>query len=77
LDAAETPFSPDASRVTKNKAKFAIKFFNESIIVDANRSFKKKFVGFSHPFPAFLLIKKNKTCLGRFQDCGRGKGKNM
>jgi hypothetical protein len=21
--------------------------------------------------------KKNKTCLGRFQDCGRGKGKNM
>jgi hypothetical protein len=21
--------------------------------------------------------KVNKTCLGRFQDCGRGKGKNM
>jgi hypothetical protein len=21
--------------------------------------------------------KFNKTCLGRFQDCGRGKGKNM
>jgi hypothetical protein len=34
LDAAETPFSPDASRVTKNKAKFEIKFFNERIIVD-------------------------------------------
>ncbi len=23
------------------------------------------------------LVKINKTCLGRFQDCGRGKGKNM
>jgi hypothetical protein len=22
-------------------------------------------------------MKLNKTCLGRFQDCGRGKGKNM
>jgi hypothetical protein len=23
------------------------------------------------------LANINKTCLGRFQDCGRGKGKNM
>ncbi len=23
------------------------------------------------------LNRLNKTCLGRFQDCGRGKGKNM
>jgi hypothetical protein len=23
------------------------------------------------------FVKNNKTCLGRFQDCGRGKGKNM
>ncbi len=24
-----------------------------------------------------IVIRNNKTCLGRFQDCGRGKGKNM
>jgi hypothetical protein len=23
------------------------------------------------------IYNNNKTCLGRFQDCGRGKGKNM
>jgi hypothetical protein len=28
--------------------------------------------------PAKTGVRKvNKTCLGRFQDCGRGKGKNM
>jgi hypothetical protein len=27
--------------------------------------------------PLTTISKYNKTCLGRFQDCGRGKGKNM
>jgi hypothetical protein len=25
----------------------------------------------------YLMLRMNKTGLGRFQDCGRGKGKNM
>jgi hypothetical protein len=48
--------------------------------VDAHRgeggtscTFSKDFEKLDHK----NAIKHNKTCLGRFQDCGRGKGKNM
>jgi hypothetical protein len=38
---------------------------------------KKKNKGSQMGHTKKILIKNNKTCLGRFQDCGRGKGKNM
>jgi hypothetical protein len=59
------------NRITWWCSMIMIMFWQVGILM----SMKKKFI--SHDVGLYLFTMCNKTCLGRFQDCGRGKGKNM